>query len=667
VIPMSRKKLLVLGVVFSVFVISTLLFASEKKKETVWQDIPPVYQAEAASIQIEDADRTYYPLNPGSEHVVRLKGPALLRVSTRLDFSDPKHGGSDYEVFVISDRKEQKTYRVETAPSSISHYEEGAGHSPGLRRDFDLFVLDGEHEFRFLVSSKAPVYFRFRAKPLAANKLWDHFTANTEEKPEALSIGEASRKYHALNPDERFVFSVEGPTTLRLTFRGLQQQIFETGTYEIKVYEDNFLKTSQVFKSRIDSNAVFPEQAEGEGVGERQLLFLEIPEGGHVYEIMAQPKLGVEKVFMRSFEMSEPYREIYQEISAVEDLGPIQERRENIFSRVLSYKDIGGSGFSAGFFGSYFMMLDSNIFRFSRSEIDEFDDGLRRDTKYRGIRTMGDFINVPQMGIRLVKDFFPQGLTEFSFDTTMYLYSRNSLKNFERYRIQLRQQVTGKDIVKVGYSYIPEYLLTNLFDEDSSLHEHAFYSRHELNVFYRHDFNDYLRFRFLYRMFHRNYEHPFHERDHFENAFNGSLIFPKVFTDRVRFRFYYQFSRREARGDDDDPAIDRDISHYANTFGGSLNVRFIKRFHLTSFYEIRNRTYTTGHSAATDPFYAGRYDIRNRVGVRGEYRFKNARLFAQWEYIDNDANTQEIFKPTIANDVLDYRSHRGSWGIRFKF
>ena len=315
------------------------------------------------------------------------------------------------------------------------------------------------------------------------------------------------------------------------------------------------------------------------------------------------------------------------------------------------------------------MVMDSNVYRYSKEEIEEYESYHDRNTQFESVDTIGDLISRPSAGINLRKSFIRRRPTEFTFVTEMSLFARNTIKNYENYQFELRQQLTDSDVVKIGFAYIPKYFVQNFFDTDLRAYGRAYYAKHSLETFWRHDFNQYLRFRFLYELANRKYATQFQERDSYENTFNFALIFPHIAVPWLRGKVFYEFSSLDARGSDDDPQVDVNISNLVNGVGGELEAVVFKKLHWTGFMDYHYRWFTTGHAVDVDPFHSGRHDDRWHVGVRGEYDITPyARLFAQWEYIQNDAHTKtDTSTQNTPGDILDFDSHLGTIGIRCDF
>lgn len=330
-------------------------------------------------------------------------------------------------------------------------------------------------------------------------------------------------------------------------------------------------------------------------------------------------------------------------------------------------KNVRGTGVGASFFGSTELELDNNVFLYSSSDIKDYDNGLRRDSKYGKMDAVGDIITKQELGIQLSKNFLKDRPTQFSYNTRFNWYGFNAIKNYEVYSFSLKQYLTLRDILRVSYHYVPEYFLRNLFDGDTGLYERGFFEKQMLVARYWHEFHARFRAHVAYAVEFFDYASHFNERDSMANTFTFGFTFPQILP-MTTLKLFYEFTRSDSRGTDDLPDVDDDISYFRNAFGPSLDIQPLTKVHIKPFYAFHYKRYTTDHTSVVDPLHASRHDLLNELGVSGEYDLtENCSIFLRWAFEHNLAHTNGSASSTGRDDVLGYKAHRGSAGVTYTF
>lgn len=334
----------------------------------------------------------------------------------------------------------------------------------------------------------------------------------------------------------------------------------------------------------------------------------------------------------------------------------------------LHWTNVGGSGADMALVGEVQGEYESNTYRYSEDDIQTYDNGLQRTTKFANVESVGDFSQQYVVGGYLSKEFAENRPTVIEHRSKFNIFSDNDAKDFEQYTFEVRQNISRyHDIFKFRYVYVPEFYVRNLFDEDLGVHRKAEFEKHSYTWSYWKQFNKKLRLRALYNLDKKDYVDNFNERDNLTHSFNIALILPELLPS-LKVVPYYEYSTSNADASDGDPAVDDDISYDQNTFGVRLSYAIQPNLRFDPFYEYSDKEFTTSQSVANDPLHAGREDDVFSVGASVEYDLtKNILLFVKYEYVESNPTTSLNPSLTTRDDVLGYKNHSTSFGLELNF
>ncbi len=337
-------------------------------------------------------------------------------------------------------------------------------------------------------------------------------------------------------------------------------------------------------------------------------------------------------------------------------------------SNPFHWSNIGDSGMDAALTGSVGGRYESNAQSYSDDDIQNYDAGLQRTTKFVDVESIDDWVQDYTAGVYLEKEFAKGRPTRFEFRSNWNIYGENDNKDYQQYSFEFKQRVTRyDDIVKFRYTRLPSYFNRYLFDEDTASYSKSELGKDMFSVSYWKRLTRVIRFRVLYVLEDNDYASAFDERDNLTHNIDVKLIFDDVLPN-LKVSPYYVYTTLDAEGSDNDPAVDDDISYDQHAVGVNVNYEFMPKWHITPFYEYDFRNYTTSNSVASDPLHAGREDDIFTVGVGLDYDLtENISVGAKYSYVESNVTTDIDPSLTTRDDVLGYSNHIVMLGADFNF
>ncbi len=116
----------------------------------VWRDLSSLNDTAKIKIQIEKSSiQPYYRVSYSKPQTFNVKGPAQLRVLTRLEYDYTMQGTLSYRVQVTKNGVIIGTYKLSTNPSVEAQYVNDRKHVPGLLKKFYFDVPAGDNVYEF--------------------------------------------------------------------------------------------------------------------------------------------------------------------------------------------------------------------------------------------------------------------------------------------------------------------------------------------------------------------------------------------------------------------------------------------------------------------------------------------------------------------------------------
>lgn len=267
---------------------------------------------------------------------------------------------------------------------------------------------------------------------------------------------------------------------------------------------------------------------------------------------------------------------------------------------------------------------DDNILSLSETEKDRVSDPNRFK-----IESVGDAILIPSVFLQVSRQPHRGRETNLFLSVRAYDYFRNSIKDYQTFSVGLRQELNRsrrhRTALRVGASWIPEYYMRQLIDDDESaaagqlIRNELTYAKKRGYVEISQEIVDsVLTLSGTYSRERRDYNSHFDERDSSSNVFTLDLDVYPLRRHNFRVTPYFERETRSSRGDlssstvvDDDVGFDSNLSGLSlrGLWGPDSDHRRIVR----AFYEREDRNYTTRFSPDTGHFR--RSDEIRKLGV----------------------------------------------------
>lgn len=340
---------------------------------------------------------------------------------------------------------------------------------------------------------------------------------------------------------------------------------------------------------------------------------------------------------------------------------------------------------------------DDNIIQLSARDLDRLNNPRPSDAISRrfSTTTRDDFITIPRVSPGFRADWWRGRPTSFDLDVMAYQYLRNSIKNYQAYRLSIDQAIRGGEALEtsiaVAYSLRPGYYMRNLIS-DRHLEELGFiptcppgiagsciprleatYRRDDLQLEVQQEIvKNVVSFRALWGRERRDYNRNFDERDSQMPYREAILGWTPWVNGRLRLRAGYRREDLHAAGDlaDTPSFLESDISSRRGIWEFDLRLRWGSKGRkktLTIDYEDEGRDYSTTNPF--DAFHLGRHDTRRYVtlALRGDLR--NGWFIAA--DAERDTNRSRfpaaVSSTSQPDDATDYTQSLVQFGFGYDF
>lgn len=256
--------------------------------------------------------------------------------------------------------------------------------------------------------------------------------------PEAVTIEVSGNAYDyfPLSADAPLVFEVEGP----VVFEAILRWRFEDSTapvdVEVVLALDGLPPTHNIFRVRagVSRYPTIP----GAAAGRSERVEVDLSSGRHVIELgLVRPTEGV------------------LDVNAV-------SRRPRVLPWQVEWQ---------GEFGTSY---DTNVYRYSDADVDDFLDG-RREDRFAS-ETLDDLRLEPGVEAAFVREEPGHRSTRLAFGADWRLPVVNTEKSFAKLSVGVREERDGVAFLSARYALIPSYHLRRLWDADAEPGEPAYRS-----------------------------------------------------------------------------------------------------------------------------------------------------------------------------------------------
>jgi hypothetical protein len=262
--------------------------------------------------------------------------------------------------------------------------------------------------------------------------------------PVAVEISGRLYQYYPVSADRPLEFTVEGPASFEAIARwrfdgtagwdaGADEGMGRAGDsvdVEVELTLDGQPRTRHVFRTTL-STAAYPDEP-GARAGRATRLTLDggVPAGTHVVRVaLVRPSDGVL------------------------DVNPLSTPAVRRVARFVGEVVLGAA-------------YDSNIFRYSDADIDDFLDGARPERF--PMESVDDVRFEPDVNVSFVREEPGVRSTTLSLETDLRLAAVNHEKSFAKLALGLLERHDGVAYLSLRYEAIPDYHVRALWDADAA-------------------------------------------------------------------------------------------------------------------------------------------------------------------------------------------------------
>lgn len=302
------------------------------------------------------------------------------------------------------------------------------------------------------------------------------------------------------------------------------------------------------------------------------------------------------------------------------------------------------------------LLYDDNVTQLNDEDVKLLEDDLRPD-KFR-IERPDDFITAPWVEVLLKAPLLKEPTT-FALRAQGFLYSSNSLKNYEEFTLSARQKLGDQDRVELEYQFIPDFYRREYRVPGTAFFDSAFYAQQDLGLSWRHKFNEIVAARPKASFRFRDYDAPFDFRD--STSFVLGLRGEVEPLPWLELRLEYEFESLTA----DASATQPDLSHRQHGIEPGVIVRPVAGLRLELKYRLEFRDYTTSNAAFNDPSHRDREDRIDRLLVGASYK-----ITSNWEvHVSAELWSQDSDRPNdpgASDEETTYERNIVSVGLTWK-
>ncbi len=275
-----------------------------------WHPIGEVASGAPVRVLVSGKPRVYYRVSPGSPVSFEVKGPARLRLVSRVEFRSTKSPAIAYRLRLEGGGRVWKEHATESSPAPKARLKEGR--TPvGKSRTVLVKVPAGGHVFTLSTEGPATVFVRILvAEGSGVDVKLVSITPVEASRSVTISEGEKLIPYYTVTAAKPARLRIVGPTRLELsvrldfdaTMRGIQPYKISIAESGKRLREARFRATKSAAATYTDLKNYVPSKLDrvvldlGPGLHDLSVTLLE-PRGGSV-EIHAripEPTIGGEE------------------------------------------------------------------------------------------------------------------------------------------------------------------------------------------------------------------------------------------------------------------------------------------------------------------------------------------------------------------------------------
>lgn len=262
------------------------------------RDIEPIKYSRKVVLETQGKKNLYYHLDSSAPLSIVVNRPGLLKLITRLDFSELSKKSSSYTIYITHNNESPLVYHKKTKASALSKYvSSDEKNFPGRIRKIFIKVPEGKHTYTLSLDKDAQYTLKVRSilinKMNLSNKYWAKVIPDKFQEAVLLKVGKKTRSYYLFTKDNPLSFVAEGPTKVKVPTRLIfNKDKLVPEQYAMQVFEDNTLKATHLFKSKPSGTTKYKEN-EVLIPGIKKTFYIDVPNGSHIYSLVPSTEKNI--------------------------------------------------------------------------------------------------------------------------------------------------------------------------------------------------------------------------------------------------------------------------------------------------------------------------------------------------------------------------------------
>ncbi|OQY27317.1 MAG: hypothetical protein B6244_11080 [Candidatus Cloacimonetes bacterium 4572_55] len=260
------------------------------KKKSSWNFIKEISDGDPVVALVKGKKRTYYELKSNYKSSFTLEGPMQVLIRTRLVMPHDEKSKRSYKIIFKDENKKEHSF-TETTHRAVRVKLPGKKSAVGSSMIYQFDVPAGKHTYYFKTTGNAKVLARFYQRQMKKKIVWHPLEISTGEEVFIIQKSKAY-KYYMTGKDQLVVFTVTGPTKLKILSRlNFTSSMVGSQRYTLTVEEDGKKKDSPFATVKSKKNVYSEHKDIVPGVA--KTLIIEAPAGRHEYRIKFSGKENV--------------------------------------------------------------------------------------------------------------------------------------------------------------------------------------------------------------------------------------------------------------------------------------------------------------------------------------------------------------------------------------
>lgn len=241
------------------------------------------------TIIISGKSRTYYPLMVNEPIIVSAKGPGMLKIISRAQFSSQTPKAFDYSIFysINGNKKAKEDFKAISCDGKATFKDKSLGF-PGTDESIVIELRRGDNTIELWSNVDSPkINARFLFTKITEKKInWVSLSPSFPNEPVSLVTNEDVVAYYRFSSNKPLKIKITGPTTLRVLSR-IENHYQMKGRidYRLQVKEDGKIKNTYQLSS-VRSEVTVYKRGCGKTLCKAREIVISVPGGTHIYEVI---------------------------------------------------------------------------------------------------------------------------------------------------------------------------------------------------------------------------------------------------------------------------------------------------------------------------------------------------------------------------------------------